>query len=255
MPRPGGAKRLNCGSVMRLTDGMIRPTRARGSVTSIARSRSATALMSILPTRSRALDLLTKACGFARPLWKNGRRCSSAYNGMVGYRSARRQYNLYGNLPADLDDLLAWQPEIVRDVGGVAQHGGEQSFLPMRQRRAAFLVQDDFVADIIDHVVEPDPAALLRRLMHQARNIGPLHEAEMRRHPPEILAFLGDRHQFGPKHPRPRFGEHAQHQNMLVQRPVLFEMPQHHRRHAVGRAGEKHGGARHARNIARLDVF
>jgi hypothetical protein len=30
-PRPGGAKWLNCGSVMLLTDGMIMPMRARGA--------------------------------------------------------------------------------------------------------------------------------------------------------------------------------------------------------------------------------
>src|SRR5579885_2823927 len=144
------------------------------------------------------------------------------------------------NLPADFDDLLARQSEIIGDVRSVALHSGEQHFLPMRQSRPALAVQHDLVADIIHDIVEPYVAALLMRLAQQTGNVRPLHEAEMGGEPPKILALLSHGHQLRPMHARPRLGQHAQHHDIFVQRPVLLEVPQHDRRNTARTAGEEY---------------
>src|SRR2546422_3187924 len=68
-PRPGGARRLNCGSVILLADGMIIPIRARGAGS--ARSTclcSSVAVASMIVSPKRLVDLQSGVPGEWRPI-------------------------------------------------------------------------------------------------------------------------------------------------------------------------------------------
>src|SRR6185437_2637708 len=184
-------------------------------------------------------------------------KSDQAYLKRFRYRFERRKRvktkSLDRNLPADLDDLVARQAEEVADMDRVALHHRKELLLPARQAHAILAVDHGFVADIISDVVEIDGAAERSAHRKQLRNMRPLHEAELRFRAPEIRHDLLQHDAPAGRDPGHREHFHPQHEQVLVQRTVMLDMPSHHRRDTAFGPRQEHRRAGHARNVLFLD--
>src|SRR6516225_2232663 len=102
------------------------------------------------------------------------------------------------DLAPNLDDLVTWQIEEIRQMGGIALHEGKQRFLPTRQAFPVLAPYHRLVSDKVGYVCEIDGAAALLQLTQQAGNIRSLHESVVCDGAPEVRRRLRDCHPHTP---------------------------------------------------------
>src|SRR3984893_8875821 len=157
------------------------------------------------------------------------------------------------DLPAYFDDAVAWKTEEIADVHGVSLHHGEECLLPLSQTLPVAPVNDRFAGDVIGDVVGIEGAALLARLSQEGRNVWPLHESIARRRAPEIGGHLNRRQALGLLDPRDGFRHDPENEQMIVQGPVVLDVPDHDRRGVTQGPGKENRCPGNTRNPADFD--
>src|ERR1700730_12797145 len=158
------------------------------------------------------------------------------------------------NLPSDLYDLVARQAEEIAYVSRVALHRGENALLPVGQSPAVLPCHHGFVTDIIGHVAEIDGTAPRLAGKQEGWNIRTLHEPVARRPTPEIPRNFRDRNPLARCEPRDRQDLDPQNEEVLMQGPIVLDVPDHHGGRTLRLSGQEHGGPGHARNCAQFDL-
>jgi hypothetical protein len=158
------------------------------------------------------------------------------------------------DLAADFDNLIVRQVEIVRHMGGVALHEGEQLLLPAWQAPAVLAPGHRLVSHIVGHVGEIDGAAVLLELRQQARSIRPLHESVAHAGAPEARGLLRDGRALCVGNPGHRVDLRCDGENVLLQGAVVADLPSQQWRRVAHGSGEEHRGAWHAWNAVLLQL-
>jgi len=166
--------------------------------------------------------------------------------GIVGEHRSK----LNGNLAPDLDQRIRGHPEIIAQMHGIALHHRKTRRDPLRQSFAILAGENGFVTYIIGDVRKVDAAATLMGLTEQRWNIRMLHESITGRRSPELRGDFRHRETPGVLDPRNRLGVNREHEKTLVERPVVVDVPHHHRGDVLFRARQIDRRSRHAGNLS-----
>src|SRR5258708_13997989 len=100
----------------------------------------------------------------------------------------------------------------------------------MWQRLAIVTMDDRLMPHIIGHVIKADHASAGVRLAQEGGDVRALHETVAGAGTPEVGGDLVDGEPPGASDPGDRLDLDGQYEQPFVQRPVVFEVPNSHRR-------------------------
>ena len=136
-------------------------------------------------------------------------------------------------------------------MDGVSLHRDIQSFLPFGQSSSIVAGDDRAVANVVDHITEVEGVVLQARLFEHGRNIRLFHKAEPRRRAPIIWLHFSHEKALRILDPRYRFGNGVQDEQIFLQGPIVFYMPDHDGRGIVRGSSEEDSRCReHAEYFA-----
>src|SRR5260370_25371582 len=124
----------------------------------------------------------------------------------------------------------------------------------MRQRLAILAMDNRLMPYVVSHVIEADHASAGVRLAQEGGDVRALHEAVAGAGTPEVGCDLVDGEPRGASDPGDRLDLDGQYEQPFVQRPVVLEVPDQHRRGVALRARPENRGPRNARNLRLLNL-
>src|SRR5262245_4016977 len=138
-----------------------------------------------------------------RRRWRRGRAASAAY--LASWCRILEQERATSNLDAeaDLGPALDRDLEKVRRPAGDLGEERENRERLRPHRRVARTARDQFMGDVIMHVIERDIEAVRSRVLERPRNVRGLHEAEPQLDALEAVAELLDRKPLVERTPSP----------------------------------------------------
>src|SRR5580700_1133593 len=178
--------------------------------------------MANILTRSTGHRLLSSATG-------NSRNSRSYQSPDLPIRKSAIRNFLNRDLPSDHHDAIARQPEEIADVDGVSLHHDIQGFLPFGHSSSIVARDDRAVADVVDHITKVEGVVLQAGLFEHGRNIRLFHKAEPRRSTPIIWLYFFHEKALRILDPRYRLGNGIHDEQIFLQSPIVFDMPDHHR--------------------------
>src|SRR5882762_6104723 len=149
---------------------------------------------------------------------------------------------------AQLDHAIDGQLQQFRQMSRIALHCREQCLLPAGQAMTVLLRDHGFMGQEVGDLAQVTETARRLQAGQQSRYVRSLHESVVGLRAPEIRGHLCERTSCRLGHPGDRFGQHRQRHHALMQRSAVLHVEGDHRRRVAERAGQEHGGARHARD-------